>query len=151
MDGNGLIALGVVLVLCIGAVVLGVVYYPRLKNEKQGYPLEAQIEEALLPVIYQAICAAFRLQEQCQETLHQRLAGVDKKAFALLAYKWLPDKVGDFDLSLVKAMIGPERFAQLVQDAFDRFDVFWMKNQTGLYQAFQQWQQENGPATANQG
>ncbi len=139
---NGLIALGVVLIASIAVVVLGVVYFPKLKNERQGYPLEAEVEAALLPVLYQAICAAFRLQEQCQETLQTRLAGVDKKAFALVAYRLLPEKVGNFDLTLVKALVPPERFEQLVQDAFDRFDRFWVEHQAAFDAAFEAWKRD---------
>jgi hypothetical protein len=58
---------------------LGVVLYPRLKRERQGYPFEAAIEAALLPVIYQGICAAYRLSEKSVDELHQRLGARTRK------------------------------------------------------------------------
>jgi hypothetical protein len=44
--------------LTSGLFSLGVVLYPRLRSEKQGYPFDAETETALLPVIFQEICAA---------------------------------------------------------------------------------------------
>lgn len=140
---TGLIALGVVLILGLLAVIAGAKYYPVLKNQQQGYPLEAQVEAALLPVLYQAICAAFKLSEESMDTLHTRLKGVDKKAFADMVYALLPDRIGGFDLRLVKSLIPPERFAQLVQDAYDSFDVFWLARQAALESAFEEWQKVN--------
>ena len=134
-----LIALWVVIVVALVLVALGVKYYPKLKNETQGYPLEAQVEAELLPVIYAGICAAFRLQEQGLETLHVRMAGVDKKAIADGVYALLPDKIGEFDLTLVKTLVPPARFEELVQAGFDRFDRFWIEHQTAFYQAFEDW------------
>jgi len=140
---TGLIALGLVIVLALGVLALGVKYLPVLKKEKQGYPMETEIEAALLPVLYAGICAAYRLQEQGMESLHVRMAGADKKAIADAVYRLLPDKVGNFDLTLVKALVPPERFAQLTQDAFDRFDRFWVEHQAAFYTAFEAWKQDN--------
>jgi hypothetical protein len=141
---NGLIALGVVIVLALVVVALGIKFYPVLKKEQQGYPLEAQVEAALLPVLFQGICAAYRLSEQGMDELHIRFDGVNKKAVADMIYALLPDKVGDFDLTLVKALVPPDRFEQLIQDAFDRFDRFWVEHQASFGQAFEQWKLENG-------
>lgn len=136
---TGLIALVAVLVLALAAVIVGVKYYPLLKNAKQGYPMEAEIEAALLPVIFEAICAAYKLSEQSMDVLHERLNGVDKKALADFVYNLLPERIGGFDLALVKALIPPDRFAQLVQDAFNRFDVFWRANEDALNAEFEKW------------
>ena len=56
MDQNAWIMLlvGIAISCCLFA--LGVVLYPKLKTEKQGYPFEAEIEAALLPLIFQGIC-----------------------------------------------------------------------------------------------
>ena len=50
--------------LSCGIFALLVVLYPKLKSETQGYPSEALIEPLLLPLIYEGICAAYRLSEQ---------------------------------------------------------------------------------------
>jgi hypothetical protein len=53
MDQNAWIMLFVGIALSAGLFALGVVLYPKLKREEQGYPLEAAIEAALLPVIFE--------------------------------------------------------------------------------------------------
>ena len=62
-------------------------------------------------------------------------------------YSMLPDKIGDHDLTLVKAVVTPERFEQLVQDAFDRFDRFFMEHQTHFDRLFEEWLKENVPGS----
>ena len=146
MDQNAWIMLFVGVALSAGLFALGVVLYPKLKAEKQGYPMEAAIEAALLPVIFQGICAAYRLSEQGVDDLHQRIKGADKKNIADSIYRMLPDKVGDYELSLVKHLITQQRFEELVQDAFDRFDRFFVEHQAHFDGLFEQWKGENKPA-----
>jgi hypothetical protein len=55
----------------------------------------------------------------------------------------LPDQVGDYDLSLIKNSISEERFQQLVQDAFDRFDRFFVQHQAHFDELFEAWKGEN--------
>ena len=146
MDQNAWIMLFVGIAVSAGLFALGVVLYPKLKTERQGYPLEAAIEAALLPLIFQGICAAYRMSEQGVDQLHQRIKGADKKQIANSIYRMLPDQVGDYDLGLVKHLITPERFEQLVQDAFDRFDRFFVEHQTHFDDLFEKWKADNKPA-----
>ncbi len=146
MDQNAWIMLFVGIAVSAGLFALGVVLYPKLKTERQGYPLEAAIEAALLPLIFQGICAAYRMSEQGVDQLHQRIKGADKKQIANSIYRMLPDKVDDYDLGLVKHLITPERFEQLVQDAFDRFDRFFVEHQTHFDDLFETWKADNKPA-----
>ena len=129
-----------------GILALGVVFYPKLKREEQGYPLEAQIEAALLPLVYEGICAAYRVSEQSVDELRQRIKGADKKAIAVSIYRMLPDRVGDYDITLVKNLVSEERFEQLVQDAFDRFDSFFVVHQGHFEKLFDRWKADNVPA-----
>lgn len=146
MDQNAWLMFFVGIAVTSGLFALGVVLYPRLKREQQGYPLEAAIEAALLPVIYDGICAAYRMSERSMDELRQRIKGADKKKIADSIYRMLPEQVGSFDLSLVKHVITQERFEQLVQDAFDRFDRFFVEHQAHFDQLFEQWKGENRPA-----
>jgi len=134
--------------LSAGIFALLVWLYPKLRAEKQGYPLEAQIEAALLPIIFEAICAAYRLSEAAVDAGMDRIRGADKKAIADTVYALLPDKVGDFDLSLVKAIITRERFEVLVQDAFDRFDRFYIEHKSHFDEEFEKWKAEQQPVPA---
>ena len=120
MDQNAWIMLLVGIAISCGLFALGIVLYPKLKTEKQGYPFEAEIEAALLPIIFQGICAAYRVSENSMDTIHQRIKGTDKKKIADSIYAMLPDKIGVFELTLVKGIVKKERFEQLVQDTFDR-------------------------------
>jgi len=146
MDQNAWIMLFVGIGLSAGLLALGVVLYPKLKREEQGYPMEAAIEAALLPIIFEGICAAYRMSEKGVDELHQRIKGADKKAIADSIYRMLPDTVGAYDLSLIKAAIPEERFQQLVQDAFDRFDRFFIQHQAHFDELFEEWKAENAPA-----
>ena len=146
MDQNAWIMLFVGIGLSAGLLALGVVLYPKLKREEQGYPMEAAIEAALLPIIFEGICAAYRMSEKGVDELHQRIKGADKKAIADSIYRMLPDTVGAYDLSLIKAVIPEERFQQLVQDAFDRFDRFFIQHQAHFDELFEEWKSENAPA-----
>jgi hypothetical protein len=146
MDQNAWIMLFVGIALSAGLFALGVVLYPKLKREEQGYPLEAAIEAALLPIIFEGICAAYRMSEKGVDELHQRIQGADKKKMADSIYRMLPDKIGDYDLSLIKSLVAEERFEQLVQDAFDRFDRFFVQHQGHFDELFEQWKAENAPA-----
>ena len=146
MDQNAWIMFFVGIAVASGLLALGVVFYPKLKREQHGYPIEAAIEAALLPVIYEGICAAYRMSEKSMDELRQRIKGADKKKIADSIYRMLPDKVGDFELSLVKHLVTPARFEQLVQDAFDRFDRFFVQHQAHFDQLFEHWKGENKPA-----
>jgi hypothetical protein len=146
MDQNAWIMLFVGIALSAGLFALGVVFYPKLKREEQGYPLEAAIEAALLPIIFEGICAAYRMSEKGVDELHQRIQGADKKKIADSIYRMLPDKISDYDLSLIKSLVAEERFEQLVQDAFDRFDRFFVQHQGHFDELFEQWKAENAPA-----
>lgn len=128
-------------------VALGGWLLPKLKSEEQGYPLEAQIEAALLPLAFQAICAAYRLSEQAMDEVGERLHGLDKKAIADQLYDLLPEQIGKFPLHLVKHLVSRERFEQLVQDAFARFDRDFVAFGDRYAELFAQWRQEyeNGP------
>ncbi len=145
MDQNAWIMLLVGIAVSCGLFALGVVLYPKLKAEKQGYPYEAEIEAALLPVIFQGICAAYRLSEQGVDDVHQRIQGADKKKIADSIYAMLPEKIGSFDLALVKRIVTPERFEQLVQNGFDSFDRFFIEHQTHFDELFNQWKAGNAP------
>ena len=146
MDQSAWISFFVGIGLSAGLFALGVVLYPKLKREEQGYPMEAAIEAALLPVIFEGICAAYRMSEKGVDELHQRIQGADKKNIANSIYRMLPDTVGDFDLSLVKNTVSEERFEQLVQDGFDRFDRFFVQHRAHFDDLFDQWKADNAPA-----
>lgn len=146
MDQNAWIMLLVGIAVSCGLFALGVVLYPKLKTEKQGYPYEAEIEAALLPVIFQGICAAYRLSEQGVDAVHQRIKGADKKSIANSIYAMLPDKISNFDLALVKRIVTPERFEQLVQNGFDNFDRFFVEHQKHFDELFEQWKKDNASA-----
>ncbi len=145
MDQNAWIMLFVGIAVTCALFALGIILYPKIKNEKQGYPFEAEIEAALLPIIFQGISAAYRLSEQGVDELQLRIKGADKKKIAESIYSMLPEKIGNFDLSLIKRIVPRERFEQLVQDAFDRFDRFFIEHQQHFDQQFEQWKTGNAP------
>jgi hypothetical protein len=143
MDQNAWTMLFVGIAISCGLFALGVVLYPRLKSEKQGYPFEAEIEAALLPIIYDGICSAYRLSEKSVDNIHQRIKGADKKKIADSIYAMLPDKIGVFEVVLIKRIVTRERFEQLVQDAYDRSDRFFVEHQKHFDDLFEKWKSGN--------
>jgi len=61
---NEYLVIAISVLIGAGIVSAGVLVYPILRNKVQGYPYETEIEKALLPLIYQAICAAYKLSEE---------------------------------------------------------------------------------------
>ncbi len=125
---------------------VGVVVYPKLKSQRQNYPFEAEIEAALLPLIFNGLCSAYRLSEKGVDELHCRIKGMDKKKIAQTVYKMLPEKVGTFEISLVKRVVTQERFETLVQNAFDNFDRFFVEHQAHFDDLFEKWKAESNPS-----
>ncbi len=142
---NEWIALLVGIAVSSGIFALLLVLYPKLKGETQGYPLEAEIEAALLPFLFEAICAAYRLSEQAVDEGYERLKGMNKKEIADTIYALLPDTIGGYDLTLVKRIIPADRFEALVQDAFDRFDRFYIEHKAHFEEEFEKWKEVNQP------
>jgi len=126
-----------------GAVVaLGVWALPKLRNEVQGYPLEVQIEAALLPLAFEGICAAYRVSEMSMDELGERLRGADKKRIADLLYDMLPDSVGGFPLMVIKSMVSRERFGEIVEAAFAQFDRRFIEHRARYEQLFEEWKRD---------
>ena len=123
-------------------VVLAIKFLPALKRERQGYPLEAQVEAALLTFVFQGICAGYRVSEMAMDELGTRLRGADKKAIANVIYDLLPADIAGFPLEIVKSLVTRKRFAELVQDAFDRFDAGYTQFQAEYEEAYHEWVEE---------
>ena len=104
-----------------------------LLSGEQGYPGEAEIEAALLPFVVQAIIGAYKVSEGAVDQFKERLRGVDKADIARRVYELLPDtiNIGKFVVPTgwVKQVVPEERFAELIQSAFDEglglFDELW--------------------------
>lgn len=144
MDQNAWTMLLVGIAISSGLFALGVVLYPKLRTEKEGYPFEAEIEAALLPLIFNGVCSAYRLSEQSVDSIHQRIRGADnKKKIADSIYAMLPDKIGVFEVVLVKRIVSPERFEQLVQNVFDSSDRFFVEHQAHFDELFEKWKAAN--------
>ena len=145
---NEWIWLFVGLAVSSGVFALLVVLYPKLKGETQGYPMEAIVEPLLLPIIYEAICAAYRISEQAMDEIGERVRGLDKKAIADTVYAMLPDEIAGYDITVVKAVVSQERFEQLVQDAFSRFDRFYKTHRDHFDEQFEEWKNSQAPVPA---
>ncbi|MBN2117687.1 MAG: hypothetical protein JW730_14010 [Anaerolineales bacterium] len=146
MDQNAFVMLLVGVAVACSLFALGVVLYPRLRSQKQNYPFEAQIEAALLPLIFNGLCSAYRLSEKGVDELHGRIKGIDKKNIAKTVYRMLPDKIGEFELEVVKRVVTQERFETLVQNTFDSFDRFFVQHQSHFDELFEKWKAESKPA-----
>src|SRR6266540_2425788 len=110
MDQNQWLTLFIGIALTSGLIALGVVIYSRLRGENSGSAFEAAVEAALLPLIYQGICSAYRMNEMSLEQLKQKIKGADKKEVADSIYAMLPEKIGNFDLIIIKRIVPQQRF-----------------------------------------
>ena len=122
-----------------GVVAAGIILLPILRNRKQGYAYEEQIEAALLPIIYQAITSAYKMSEFAVDEIGERLSGSEKHQFALAIYDMLPARVGNFPVGILKTLISREQFASLVQIAFDQFMVFYDERHGDYVELFEEW------------
>ncbi len=147
MDQNAWTMLLIGIALTAALFALGVELFTKLRSEASGSARNVAIEAALLPILYQGICAAYRLNEISLDQFHQALAGADKKKIADSIYAMLPDKIGKFDLVEVKRVVTQERFEALTQEAFDLFNRFYVEHQAHFDQMFQQWKAANAPAS----
>lgn len=145
MDQNAWIMLLVGIAVASALFALGIVLYPKLISERQGYPFEAEIEAALLPLIFEGISAAYRLSEKSVDEIQMRISGTDKKKIADSIYRMFPEKIGSFDINLVKRVVTQERFEVLVQNTFDNFDRFFVEHQKHFDDLMEKWKSENAP------
>lgn len=145
MNQDALVMLFVGIAVASALFALGIILYPKLKSERQGYPLEAEIEAALLPLIFKGVCAAYRLSEKGVDDIQLRIKGVDKKKIADTVYRMMPEKIGLFEITLVKRVVTQERFETLVQNVFDNFDAFFVEHQKHFDDLFEKWKVENKP------
>lgn len=143
MNQDALVMLFVGIAVASALFALGIVLYPKLRSEKQGYPFEAAIEAALLPLIFKGVCAAYRLSEKGADEIQLRIKGVDKKKIADTVYRMMPEKIGQFEIELVKRVVNRERFEALVQNVFDNFDSFFVEHQKHFDDLFEKWKNEN--------
>ena len=58
-------------------------------------------------------------------------------------YAMLPDKVGRFEIVIVKRIVSQERFEQLVQNVFDSSDRFFIEHQAHFDELFEKWKAAN--------
>ncbi len=138
------IIVNIVVPMLFGAVVtlVGVIVLPVLKNKDQGYPGEREIESAVLPFAFQAICGAFKMSERAADELGETMDGIDKKKVADAAYDLLPDTLNGIPVGVIKLVISREKFAELVEDAYSYFKLFY-DAQIGTYnRLFEEWKTE---------
>ena len=133
--GKATLVIGAILAL-VTLVQQGNKLYRWLKTGRQGYPYEDEIEEALLPFLYQAIMAAYKASESLVDAVGERLHGVDKVRVARLVYWTLPDTVSLAGIGWQwKKFIGEERFGCWLQARFDAFTDLWDVAGEGILKA----------------
>jgi len=124
---------GIAVSCAVFALVL--IIYPRMKPAS-GHMAQAAVESELQPLICEAIMAAYRLSEKSMDQGHTRLGGAEKKKLADDVYAFLPERVGEHDITFVKTLVPRERFQSLVQNTFDRFDRFYLANHAHFDEEF---------------
>ena len=125
-----------------GVLAAGIYLLPILRDRRQGYAYEQEIEAALLPIIYQAIASAYKMSEYAVDEIGERLSGPEKHQFALAIYDLLPARVGNFPVGILKTLVGREQFAGLVQIAFDQFMVFYDERHGDYVDRWDEWNAE---------
>ena len=140
-----MLLMGIAVSCAVFALVL--IVYPRMKPAG-GQLAQAAAESELQPLIYEAIMSAYRLSEKVIDQGHARLGGADKKKLADDVYTFLPERIGQFDITFVKSLVPRDRFQSLVQNAFDRFDRFYLANHAHFDEEFHKWVAQSSQAKA---
>lgn len=139
-----LIAFVVGVVVAVGIAVL----VKFLASGEQGYPMEGVIEAAIIPFLYNAIMLAFKESEASFDKFGQILDGVDKKILADKVYNLLPEhlKVGQYmvPLAFIKSVITEERFAMMVQQAYDGFSAWYNETWEKYGDELREWVPSDG-------
>ncbi len=138
------IIVNIVVPMLFGAVVtlVGVIVLPILKNQDQGYLGEREIESAVLPFAFQAICGAFKMSERAAEELGETMDGIDKKKIADAAYDLLPASLNGIPVGVIKQFISQEKFAELVEDAYAYFRLYYDAQIAAYNRLFEEWKTE---------
>jgi hypothetical protein len=99
-----------------------------------GHPTYGQITEILLPVVDQAIVAAFKAAEFSLEEFGRKLRGLDKKTLANAIYAYIPDEIviGGVFKWHPKKWISEVDFEVFVQRRFDEMIALWTENSDQL-------------------
>lgn len=129
---GGAFALGVAVVL----VALGAWAIPKLRDEKQGYPYEEQIESLVLPYASRAVMLAYEMAERAFQETGKVMSGLDKKAIADEVYRYLPEQV--------KRFVTSEAWSEFVQQAYDGARNLGLQFWQGFEKEFEKWKAENG-------
>jgi len=145
---NEYLVIAISVLIGAGIVSAGVLVYPILRNKVQGYPYETEIEKVLLPMIYQAICAAYKLSEESAKAGDELLDGVSKAAVVDCICDLLPTSIGGIPLGIIKTLVSRERFAQFVEQAYQNFDAnyhAWLEDMDKAFEAWKEANQQNSP------
>lgn len=149
INWNAILLIVLPLLLAGAGVGLGVWLFPKLAREKQGYPFEAELEAALLPIVFQGILSAYRTSERAMDDLAIRIRGADKKKLADTIYNLIPDVIvvqgRAVPVGIVKSLVTRDRFAELVQGVFDEFDEQYMAHSARWDRLFDEWRIYNTP------
>jgi hypothetical protein len=141
------ITLLVAAIACIALTVGGVLLLPWLRDKRQGYPYESQLEALCLPLVYQAILGAYKASEYALKSTGNRLEGVDKATLAKAAYGLLPAAIVIRGVAIpVKAMVSEQQFTIWIVERFDDFLRFYAANCVSYEAAVDQWAAGNKPA-----
>ena len=145
---NEYLVIAISVLIGAGIVSAGVLVYPILRNKVQGYPYETEIEKVLLPMIYQAICAAYKLSEESAKAGDELLDGVSKAAVADCIYDLLPTSIGGIPLGIIKTLVSREKFTQFIEQAYQSFDAnyhLWLEDMDKAFEAWKEANQQNSP------
>jgi hypothetical protein len=119
--------------------VTGIILHLKLKSEKQDFTLDAKIEAALLPFIFEGIFAAYRLNNQSFDMVQRPISDTDMKKIIDSVYCLLPEKIDSFEILLIKRVVSQERFATLAQNALNNSNRFFIEHQEHFDNLFEKW------------
>jgi hypothetical protein len=117
----------------VGLVIGGSKLYRWLRVTRQGFPYEEELEEALLPYLYQSIMVAYKTSERLMDEVGVRLRGVDKAKIARMVYEHLPSDIRWRGYTLNwKVYVDKDTFSEYIENRFDELVDIWSKASRGL-------------------
>lgn len=115
---------------------LAILLYQFFKKE-QGYPLEKELESVLMPHLFALILGAFEEATEGLDVVEGRIENLDKVELAERIYGLLPNKIADYDTSLIKTIFTEEQFEQMFLNAYEQVREYYLERKGDFVNLFE--------------
>ena len=138
--GDTNIVTGFIVVIAVNLLFIGGFYlYNWLRAIKQGYPLEKQIEDALLPYLHGIIAGAFEESQQELSKIEDAIDNADKAELAAKLYDLLPETIAGYDIAFLQSIFTVEQFTEIFLRAYHSAKEYYVDHKGRFTELFDAW------------